>query len=295
MVKIPMWVAVIIIIIAVIFFWGWFSADIVLKIPRLKIETTPKDYGLNYENHIVTSSDGLKLSAWFVPYQGSATTVILLHGWGANKGNILPNTYFLHHRGHYNLLYADYRNHGESEGKRTSLGYHEKKDVKAMVEFLKKSKPESSKHIGILGVSLGAVIGILGSAEIPEIEALVAESPFGRPSDVIVRYGKLFYNMPRFPLIDITVLFVQLKLGVRFKEFQAVDYIGRIAPRPVYLIQSADDLRMPRSEGESLIAAAKEPKKLWTVPGADHGEAYAKAPVEYEKKVLKFFEQYISP
>ncbi|MFH1379883.1 MAG: alpha/beta fold hydrolase [bacterium] len=276
-----------------VFIWGWFSAGLVLKIPRLKLESSPQDYGLEYEKHSLISSDNIKIHAWFVPCQGSNATIILLHGWGAHKGNILPNSFFLHNRGKYNLLYIDYRNHGESGGTSSSLGLHETKDLIAAVEFLKAQKPHASVHIGLLGVSLGATIGILGTAQIPEIEALVAESAFGRPADVIVRYAKLFYNVPKFPLVLITLLFVQLKLKIRFAQIEALQYIGRIAPRPVFLIQGAEDVRMPPSEGKNLFARAGNPKHLWTVPGADHAEAYAKSSVEYEKKLLEFFSRHL--
>jgi fermentation-respiration switch protein FrsA (DUF1100 family) len=46
---------------------------------------------------------------------------------------------------------------------------------------------------------------------------------------------------------------------------------------------------MPASEGEVLFAAAGEPKTLWTIPGADHGEAAEKAGAEYQERLLKFY------
>jgi len=136
MIKIPLAVSIIIIIAAIMFFWGLFSADLIIKLPRLEMESTPEAYGLSFENITIISSDGISIKGWFVPYEGSDSTIILLHGWGANKGNILPNTYFLHHRGRYNLLYIDYRNHGESGGSVSSLGSLEKNDLRSAVDFL---------------------------------------------------------------------------------------------------------------------------------------------------------------
>lgn len=292
-IKVPLIVSIIVIVVALVFFWGWFSAELVLKLPRLEMEATPESYGLQYEDIAFTSSDGIQLKAWFVPYEKSDKTIILLHGWGANKGNLLPTTYFLHHRGHYNLLYLDYRNHGESGGKVSSLGCYEQRDLSAAVDFLKQKKADCSKHIGLLGVSLGGTIGILTAAERSEIEALVIESAFSDPNLVIARFAKLFYSIPRYPLISILMFFAQVRLGVWFNDYKARDHITHISPRPVFIIQCEQDLRIPPVEGRTLYDAARKPKEFWMVPGADHGEAYARAPIEYEKRVLGFFGKYL--
>ena len=43
------------------------------------------------------------------------------------------------------------------------------------------------------------------------------------------------------------------------------------------------------SDIEALMAAAKEPKELWVVPGADHGEPWMVAKDEFEKRLVSFF------
>lgn len=294
MIKIQIILSIAAIVSVIVFVWGWFTAEIVVKIPRLPVETTPDMYGVQYEKIEFDSIDGIPLKAWFIRYPGSHTTIIVLHGWGANKGTVFTSTYFLNTRGHYNLLYFDYRNHGESGGSRSSLGCLEKRDLSSAIDFLKQKKSKESEIIGVLGVSLGGAIGVLVTAERKEIQALVIESAFTTPLTVISRYAKLFYGIPRYPLISILMFFAQLRLKVWFKNYQAVDYIPKISPRPVFIIQGSADVRMPFSEGEMLYNAAQEPKQIWTVKGADHGEAYTKASVEYEKKVMYFFNRYLN-
>ncbi len=40
-------------------------------------------------------------------------------------------------------------------------------------------------------------------------------------------------------------------------------------------------------------ACAGEPKTLWVVPGAGHGEYYKVQPKEYKKRVVEFFDRYL--
>ncbi len=292
MVKIPRSISIVVVISAILFFWGWFSSDLVLSVERMNVETTPGDYGIACEQVAFTTTDGIEIHGWFMPGEGPAS-IIILHGWGANKGDILPRVRFLHQRGAYNLLLIDLRNHGESGGKKTSLGCFEQRDLDAALDYLKKNKPASSRRIGVLGASLGGAAGILGAARRKEIGALVVESAFCSPDDVVARYAKLFFGIPRVPLVSATLFCAQAKLGVRFSAYRAVDHISRIAPRPVLIIQGGADRRMPVWEGEALYTAAGEPKQIWTVPGADHDTVYLKAPAEYEKRVLAFFGKYL--
>jgi fermentation-respiration switch protein FrsA (DUF1100 family) len=45
------------------------------------------------------------------------------------------------------------------------------------------------------------------------------------------------------------------------------------------------------ADAERLYGAANEPKDLWIVPGAGHCSAHYYQTVEYERRVLDFFDQ----
>jgi fermentation-respiration switch protein FrsA (DUF1100 family) len=77
--------------------------------------------------------------------------------------------------------------------------------------------------------------------------------------------------------------------GMRYWERRSEDLIGRLSPRPVLLIAGTADRLVPPSMTERLYQFAREPKSLWLVHGADHGEYAAVAPVEYERRLVQFF------
>jgi uncharacterized protein len=270
--------------------WGWYSSGLVTQLVRYPNQVLPAAFGLRFEKADFTAADGVKLSGWFVPAPAlSDATLILCHGWGANKSDILPHTFFLNKKGGHNLFYFDFRNHGDSGGRQSSLGPLEARDLEAAIDFLKKERPAQCRRLGVYGMSMGGAVALTVAAGRPEVEAVAAESAFSSFDETVTRFAKLFYHIPRYPLVPVTLFFVKRRLGLNPDEFSPVRHVGKISPRPVLLIQGDQDARMPVSEGEKLFAAAREPKELWTVPGADHGEPAQMAGAEYEERLLKFF------
>ena len=129
----------------------------------------------------------------------------------------------------------------------------------------------------------------MAAARRPELEAVVAESPFARADRVVSRYAKMYYGIPDRPFMRIAVALASWRVGVSIRRFSPVEEVGRIAPRPLFLIHAERDLRIPLSDAQELLAAAGEPKELWIVPGADHGEPWMVAKEEFEKKLVGFF------
>ena len=284
-----------IILSVIVFVWGWFSSGLVFNGHKYPLSPAPDEFGLKYETVEFNTTNGITLKGWYVPAEKhSNTTIILCHGWGTNKSDILPSTFALNMRAGYNLLYFDFRNHGESGGNRTSLSRFESEDVSAALAYLKKSKPAGSRHVGIYGLSMGASAAIAAAAMHPEIEAVAAESPFSSFNDIIKRFAKLYYRLPEYPFVPVTLGFVRARLGFNPNDYAPEKYIALISPRPLLLIQGEVDQRMPRQVGEKLYAAAGEPKELWVVKNADHAEAYFKMGRLYEIKLQRFFDKAFS-
>ena len=55
----------------------------------------------------------------------------------------------------------------------------------------------------------------------------------------------------------------------------------------------ASDTRVLPEDTRRLYDAARGPKDLWLVPGADHEDLQAVAPREYESRVLAFLNRYL--
>ena len=70
------------------------------------------------------TEDDVLLRAWAIhASKPTDRTIVLTHGWGDNKGDMLRRFHFLRDR--FNLFFLDTRAHGESAGEHSSIGYLE--------------------------------------------------------------------------------------------------------------------------------------------------------------------------
>src|SRR5205823_9774049 len=88
------------------------------------------------------SADGILLKGWLFEPRWPRATVALFHGMRLNRIDMLERIAFLSAAG-YRCLAFDHRAHGESGGRFTSFGYHERHDVTAVAEMIRRRWPDS--------------------------------------------------------------------------------------------------------------------------------------------------------
>ncbi len=263
--------------------------------PKYLLSIPPSTYNADYEDVAFTSADGIPLKGWLVmPSQrhDRAPAVIICHGLGANKSDFTELAALLARRGYFVLLF-DFRAHGESGGRRTSLGYHEQKDVAAALAFLKGRQEIDAGRIGIYGFSLGGATAILAAAHSHTFAAVVADSAFTSLRDQARTAITGFYHLPAFPFLPLTVLGYMLSFQTSVDALSPLDKITQIAPMPVLIIAGEGDTLIPAENGRKLFAAAGSPKELWLIHGADHGGTLAAAGSAYAKRVGDFFDKHL--
>jgi len=253
-----------------------------------KQEASPYDCRrLRREEVRFESRDGLKLAGWFVS-GGNGGTVVLAHGRGGYKDWMCPHARYLNGAG-FSVLLFDFRYRGESEGDAQTLGYKEAWDILSAVEYLARRREVDPDRIGVQGNSLGAASAILAAAEGPEIRGVVAEIPFTGISDILCHSFEKVFSLPCFPLAHITKWLSEIRLRVDLDRVSAVEVIGDISPRPVFLIDDGHDDLFPPDSVERLRDAAAEPKQYWNVAEALHGKGWETMPEEYERRVIAFW------
>jgi dipeptidyl aminopeptidase/acylaminoacyl peptidase len=262
---------------------------------RYPLNVPPSDYGQPYERVSFVTEDGLTLAGWLIgPDRTDKKTpaIIICHGLGANKSDFTDLAVFLARRGYFVLTF-DFRAHGESEGARTSLGYHEQKDVSAALHYLS-SRPEvDQERIGIFGFSLGGSTAILAAAETRKFRAVAADSAFTSLRDQARQAITGYYHLPAFPFVNISVLGYELYFQTRVRSIDPESAIGTISPASVLIIAGEGDDMIPAENGRRLYRAALEPKELWVISVGGHGGTVAAAGSEYNKRVGDFFDKHL--
>jgi len=307
MIVIPILFAFVLIMIAVIVglvALRW-STELI-KSPQPDQLSSPASYGLPFTEVRFPSSDGTALHGWFIPAQGlsdvslededwavgSKGTVILCHGRFGSKDPELKYAPFFREAG-YNSFLFDFRGHGRSEGDYTSFGLHERKDLLGAIDFLG-SKGISS--VGVIGFSLGAVVGIATAAVCEEIVAVIADGAFVELRSTLAT-GAQERGLPLWltRLLGPFILWLAgQRVGGDLEEGEPLRWVDKIAPRALFIIHGGRDKYISTDDVRRLHDSAGEPKELWIEPEAEHRQVDEVHPQEYRERVLAFFDRYLA-
>jgi fermentation-respiration switch protein FrsA (DUF1100 family) len=306
------------------------NCDSFFYYPNRHVYGSPNDINLTYEQVTFPTRDGLQLSGWFFPASagpaeaevpgasladvgqasnladveqasslagvGQASslselngcrsaakargTILHLHGNAGNITGHFQHVAWLPAAG-WNVLCFDYRGYGKSQGKMTRAGSII--DAHAALDYLLTRSDVDGGGIAAFGQSLGAAIGVVLAAERQEIAGLITDGGF-------TSYRRVAsFRIRGNPLLMCTAWWVPPVLMTN--EYDPIEYIGRVAPRPVLIIHGTADSIVPVDMARKLHAAAGEPKDLWIVDGADHYDPLRENPEQGRTKVLAFLEK----
>jgi dipeptidyl aminopeptidase/acylaminoacyl peptidase len=300
-------IAALLLTIAAPFALAWYASEQILRSPPYEHRTPAQglrpgdsrdpqhDYGLSYEEVSFAAIDGSTLRGWFVPAREQPRgAVVTVHGGGGDRRSYMGLLPVLHGAG-YSVLMFDCREQGVSDGtgRGIGLGMRESADVVSAVGWLTERGFET---IAALGSSQGATSVILAAGVDSRIDAVVAQGT-----------GTTLYAMSRangqlapFPdwFVRLFVRTVLWRTGPPWHEIvgggpNPANAIGNIAPRPILLIQGANDEMAPASQARENFALAGEPKELWIVDGAGHRGLRQAAGAEYDGRILAFLKKHL--
>jgi fermentation-respiration switch protein FrsA (DUF1100 family) len=188
------------------------------------------------------------------------------------------------------VLITSVRAHDMSDGRLITFGRTELTDLETWVRFAMAQPGVDASRIGILGNSLGGTLAIELAARMPEVRAVVANSPFSSLRDTVETSVRFFTGLPPFPFVPLITFWAEREADISIDDVDATKWIGRIAPRPVLLMQGGSDVVISTSSGQRLYDAAREPKQLWFDPKVGHAGFDTAQPEEYERRVVRFFD-----
>lgn len=240
-----------------------------------------RENDIPYQEIELTTADGIHLAVWYTPpAEGSDSVILVAHGYNGSRPE---DIYVMFAKNGYGVLAWDFRAHGQSGGETCSLGYYEQLDAEAALTYAL-NQPDV-EHIGAWGGSMGGATMILVAAKHPEIEALVSDSAFPALEDVVR------LNTPIRIMQPFVLFFAEQQSGMDLDQVRPVDAIAKISPRGVFVIDGWDGAAIAMNSPHRLFDAAGEPKQLWAEDGVPHLKTYENNPLEYEKRVIGFFDE----
>ena len=217
------------------------------------------------------AQDGTRLFGWYVPATDLPAVLLWCHG---NAGNIihrLENLAALHRIG-LSVFLFDYRGYGRSAGMPSETGLYQ--DALAAYEVLTKAKQVPPERIVLFGRSLGAAVAGTLASQRPAA-GLILESAF--PSvEALARFH--YWGLPMHWLVS-----AEFNLAGRLREVH----------QPVLVVHGDRDSLVPLQLGQAVFEAARPPKDLYIVHGADHNDLVVIGGVPYFERLRRFVKDVI--
>jgi fermentation-respiration switch protein FrsA (DUF1100 family) len=272
---------------------GYFGVGLLVVLwmtsPRLKSPgTTPAFVGLGFREVELRSTDGVRLSAWWVPAEDSSLAAVLVPGWGGYKfDEHLLQTLPVYHGAGYGVLMLDLRAQGESSGARRTLGYREVRDVRGALAWLQ-SQGYTLDQVVLHGWSMGGATA-LRAAPGTGVAAVVEEA--GYADLPLLLKGKLPEFVRFGGLLEPAILLA----GRLFPDFDPWDVVpmndaAKLSDEgvPLFIIHSTGDEIVPYEQAKILAAAYPE-ASVWKLQGYRHVEAYEHP--EYAGRLRRFLDE----
>jgi hypothetical protein len=217
----------------------------------------------------LTTSDGIKLNAWWIAAPQARLATVFFHGNGGNLTHRVEHMRAIVAAGS-SLLIPDYRGYGKSEGHPSEAGLY--MDADAAYQWLIE-QGHSAERIVIQGESLGSAVAIDLAARKP-CAGVVLEAPFNSASQVAA--GILPFLGPLI-----------------MRAFDSKRKIGKIRA-PMFFMHGDRDEVIPFELGQDLYAAAPDPKSFWTIAGAGHNDLLEVAGEQYREHLTAFYAMLVS-
>jgi len=252
------------------------------KPPREIGDWTPKTFGLDYVDFEIKTQDGITINGWYIDRK-SSKTIFLLHGYTVSRWTfyIKKMVEFLRNEP-YNIVLFDFRAHGKSGGKYTTVGDKEIEDFRAVL-----NKFATSQNC-VVGYSMGGIIAIRALLE-DKVSCAIADSP-PIMMDLTGKRGlKYFANLPEWIYYIAKPFFTLITGG---KTINIIELAEKIK-KPLLIIEGEyDPLVRIREvlEFHKRNSVINKDVSLWINSGA-HVRGIVADEGEYKERVIEFIHE----
>jgi dipeptidyl aminopeptidase/acylaminoacyl peptidase len=200
------------------------------------------------------------------------------------------------HRNGFAVLLIDLRDHGDStfEDGRYAGGTEEYRDVLGAWDWLREARDLPPDRIGLLGVSLGAATALIAAGEERAVAAAWEDSSYA-DIEVAIRAELVREHYPAI-LQAGGILMARVLSGDDLASLSPIGGVRKLGTRPLFITHGTDDQRLSVDYAHDLEAARRSVGGIvesWIVEGADHVDAMALHPAEYEERLVDFFDRTI--
>ncbi len=216
-------------------------------------------------------------------------TAVVVHGYKLRAEGMLHIAYLYNHDLGYNVLLPDLYGHGKSEGDHIQMGWKDRWDVIKWSEIAHQIFASKNEQMVLHGISMGAatVMAVSGEKTPDYIKCFVEDCGYTSVWDEFAAQLKDQFNLPQFPLMNITSELCLRKYGWSFGEARQIDQV-RKCRKPMLFIHGDDDDFVPSWMVHPLYEAKVGKKQIYIAHGSDHTMSYRDHHAQYTRVVREF-------
>jgi pimeloyl-ACP methyl ester carboxylesterase len=261
-------------------------------------EYVQNSFKFEREDITLTSSDGIKVSGWWIPAAHPRGTVILVHGLNRTRIEMAKKVEPLNAWG-FNCVLIDLRHHGQSGSHPTTFGLTEKLDVRAAVDF---ALSRFQGPVVLWGVSLGGASVTLEAADDPRVAGLITDSSYDTLPNTTRHHLRLFRSftwyftlVPQWPTSDIVLFWIKRLGGFDPAQVDVLAAAAKMNGRPSLFVANRGDRRIPFEIADEMAKLAGPKGRMILTESKSHGGAWRDARDIYEPAVKKLLDEAAPP
>jgi len=253
---------------------------------------TPEDL-LGHISLVQYTAPGLgSRDGWFFPGLRGAPVLILCHGYGWQRGDVVTLATTLEEN-QYNVFVFDFSGHGKSPGS-TTFGPRETNEVLTAIAVMAQRTDVDRTRIGLWGANVGGYAALAAAAADRRVAAVVVDSVYDDPLEFFTE------ELDREGYGSMPVIGWMARVGFRMVELpyrgqpRLSARLGALSKTPKLFIELRDNLVLAQSTLR-LFNAAPEPREQWVMPQASYMAMTNDEKRTYDNAVLTFFLRTLPP
>ena len=223
---------------------------------------------------------------WFFPGLRGAPAIVLFHGYGSSRGELLTLVSALQDH-QYNVFVFDFAAHGANAGV-TTFGYREADEARAAIDAVAARGDVDASRFGLWGYNLGAYSALREAENDHRIRAIILDSVYDLPEQM-VKIGVDRTGLGRFPFMARSAEFSFRWLNYKYREDPPLSKkLNTLAGVPKLFIEASDD---PVLGGitRDMFLKAPEPRDQAVIPHGNFVGMDDNDKRDYENRVVSFF------
>jgi pimeloyl-ACP methyl ester carboxylesterase len=263
---------------------------------NIPVESFSTNIAPNYQDiSTKIEEDSIYIKGWLFFKKEHEKVIIISHDYGKNRMQFGKDTIgiikgFINNR--FDVIIFDYRNHGDSEGKVSSLGFNEVRDLEEIVELAKK---RGYRDINILGYGMGANTALELIEKRKDINSIIADSPSWSNDDYLKRQIQRVKINRVYPIRVVVPFTVKLFTGSLKKNYDHYNNINKAVPGKVMFIHGSEDIFIDKEVSKKYFTKLTENNpynsKYLEISGAGYTDSYMVSPQEYLESIVEFLNE----